>query len=146
MKYDTLNKILNNKLVTSSTREFYSEIDIDVYTFDLEGDKNLDVQIYTKSVNIKWELELEERSYGVKGLGAHFLTKEISISYEIEHLDKEVKAEEGQIDLDISNVNIEYDRGDYPCFFPSSLQITLAGKKSDPSTWKATEVNCTFAV
>jgi len=82
----------------------------------LSGYDNYDV--LTQTVEIKWDLELEMRSWGVKGIGMSVPEQKITVFLNIWGDDEDTEKE---IIFDVKNVMVEKQSEDMDSLAPSHL-------------------------
>lgn len=95
--------------------EFKTQVDLDLF---LEGYDNHDVD--TKKVNIRWNLEFDMRSYGVKDMVITVPDQKINVSLTLWGDEEDTYKE---ITLDVKDVIVERDFV-YSSLMPSSLEFS----------------------
>ena len=128
LKYETVNRVL----AASPEDEFETEVDLDV-----SDSSNGDIAFtWPSKVMIRWAMEMESRTWGIKSIYLSLRTRELELSYQ-EWTEEEDIDHDAKIDLQKAEGENQYDRGESDSFgqiLPESLHLQLAGDPQKPET------------
>jgi hypothetical protein len=109
---------------------FESEIDLDVYDYDFthSGSEYTETE-YPDKISVKYRIEVEYRSYGIKGIYATFISAPAFTVGVISYPDPndDSKTEEKLVTVDLSNIEVEteFNVTEYGGVSPETLEVTL---------------------
>jgi hypothetical protein len=153
MEYSTLTKVL------ASGDIFHSDVSLEV-SGNLEGGTENGVDKFyinfpRQEYKLKWQVDEDWRSWGLKGMSAMIRDQKVQIKYELEDFteldpedkDSEPKVTDSYVELELpKEVKIEYDASESgSCvLFPKDMEVELSGKINDPKSWKIEHARVTF--
>ena len=105
--------------------EFVSEVDLSVYP---SGDSHVEIEAPRK-INVKYRIDIEYRSWGIKGITPYFLAAD-PFSFDIITYDENDDPIKQPVEVDLSKLedskkNVKLSVGDYGEVFPFELAVHL---------------------
>jgi hypothetical protein len=124
--YSKTKKVLNEQ----NDDIFESEVDLDVFDYDFTqgGSVYTETELPDK-ISVKYRIEVEYRSYGIKGIYATFISAPTFTIGVISYPDPndDTKTEEKLVTVDLSNIEVEteFNVTKYGGVYPETFEVTL---------------------
>lgn len=124
--YSKTKKIINEQ----NDDIFESEIDLDVYDYDFTqgGSEYIETE-HPDKILVKYRIEVEYRSYGIKGIYATFISAPAFTIGVTSYPDPndDTKTEEKLVTVDLSNIEVEteFNVTEHGGVSPESFEVTL---------------------